>query len=489
MSKAAAESIRHAGDSWLKAVSPPTHLPPLAPGLLRGIEAVCVIAGISISCALTWRGQPMPGSAELLLLAVGALATLNLLHLLGAYRHEAVLAVNTGLMRCLVAMIVAGAAIVGLAMAIDADLLARTRAWLLPWLAIALAFLATVRLTLALWLRHRQATGASRQRIAILGAETIGQRLLQRLHAHPDEIEIVGVYDDRKDRLPVRCMGHAIKGGIDTLLRDLRERPVDRVIVALPLAAERRVHEVLRALRHAPVDILLCPDLAGLRFKSLSTQFVGGVPLMVGVDRPIKAWDAVMKAALDRVLAACILLAIMPLMLAIAACIKLDSPGPVLFRQKRYGFNNTLIDVFKFRTMRADAADRNAERLTTRNDPRVTRVGAFLRRTSLDELPQFLNVLRGEMSVVGPRPHATAAKAGGLLYPEAVRDYHARHRVKPGITGWAQVNGWRGETETVEQIVKRVEHDLYYIDHWSVGLDLWIVARTILGGFVGRNAY
>lgn len=489
MSKAAANSIRHTGDSWLKAVSPPTHLPPLVPGLLRGVDAACMIVGIAIICMLTGRGQSMPSSVELLLLVLSALAALNFLHLFGVYRHEAILLVNLGLARCLLATLVAGAVVLGLAMAIGGDVLAGAQAWLMHSLAIVLAFLATVRLTLAFWLRHRQTNAASRQRIAILGAETIGQRLLQRLHAHADEIEIVGVYDDRKDRLPMHCMGHAITGGIDTLLRDLREHPVDRVIVALPLAAERRVHEVLRALRHAPVDILLCPDLAGLRFKTLSTRIVGGVPLMVGAERPMTAWGAVTKAALDRVLAACILLPIMPLMLAIAACIKLDSPGPVLFRQKRYGFNNTLIDVFKFRTMRADVTDRNAERLTTRNDPRVTRVGAFLRRTSLDELPQFLNVLRGEMSVVGPRPHATAAKAGGLLYPEAVRDYHARHRVKPGITGWAQVNGWRGETETVEQIVKRVEHDLYYIDHWSVGLDLWIVARTILGGFVGRNAY
>ena len=155
-------------------------------------------------------------------------------------------------------------------------------------------------------------------------------------------------------------------------------------------------------------------------------------------------------------------------MLAIAMLIKLDSPGPVLFRQKRYGFNNQLIEVFKFRTMYTHMTDHNAEQLTRRNDPRITRLGAFLRRTSLDELPQFLNVLRGEMSIVGPRPHALSAKAGALLYQDAVKYYDARHRVKPGITGWAQVNGWRGETDTVEQIRKRVEHDLYYIEHWSI---------------------
>ena len=184
-----------------------------------------------------------------------------------------------------------------------------------------------------------------------------------------------------------------------------------------------------------------------------------------------------------------ILAAIAPLLLMIALLIKLDSPGPILFRQKRYGFNNTLIDVLKFRTMYTDQTDANAEQLTRRNDPRITRVGAFLRRTSLDELPQFLNVVRGEMSIVGPRPHALAAKAGTLLYQDAVKYYDARHRVKPGITGWAQVNGWRGETDTVEQIKKRVEHDLYYIEHWSILLDLKIIARTILGGFTGQHAF
>jgi len=180
---------------------------------------------------------------------------------------------------------------------------------------------------------------------------------------------------------------------------------------------------------------------------------------------------------------------ISPLLLAIALLIKLDSPGPALFRQKRYGFNNRLIEVLKFRTMYADQSDANAEQLTRRNDPRVTRIGAFLRRTSLDELPQFINVVRGEMSIVGPRPHALSAKAGTLLYQEAIKYYDARHRMKPGITGWAQVNGWRGETDTVEQIKKRVEHDLYYIEHWSILLDLKIIARTILGGFTGHHAF
>jgi exopolysaccharide biosynthesis polyprenyl glycosylphosphotransferase len=205
----------------------------------------------------------------------------------------------------------------------------------------------------------------------------------------------------------------------------------------------------------------------------------------LNVDRPLRDWRWIAKSLEDRVLGGLILFSISPVMLAIALLIRLDSPGPVLFRQRRYGYNNELIHVLKFRTMYQVPRGIDG----SRSDPRITRVGAFLRRTSLDELPQFLNVLRGEMSIVGPRPHTVAAKVGPLLYQEAVKNYASRHRVKPGITGLAQISGWRGETNTVEQIRKRVEHDLYYIDHWSLGFDLWIIARTIVGGFTGRNAF
>src|SRR5262249_40461512 len=187
---------------------------------------------------------------------------------------------------------------------------------------------------------------------------------------------------------------------------------------------------------------------------------IAGRTFLNVIDRPLYGWRSIAKEIEDRLLGVAILSLIAPLLFAIAILIKLDSPGPVLFRQKRYGFNNRLIEVWKFPSMHPHLTDADAEQLPRRNAPRITRVGAFLRRTSLDELPQFINVVRGEMSIVGPRPHAVRAKAGSLLYQEAVKYYDARHRVKPGITGWAQVNGWRGETDTVEQIRKRVEHDL-----------------------------
>jgi len=214
------------------------------------------------------------------------------------------------------------------------------------------------------------------------------------------------------------------------------------------------------------------------------------VPVLPVFDRPIADWDVVMKWLFDKIIGGLALLAVLPLMALIALAIKLESRGPVLFRQKRYGFNNDLIEVYKFRSMYTDKTDAAANTLVTKNDPRVTRVGRIIRKTSLDELPQLFNVVfKGNLSLVGPRPHAVNAKAEAKLYDEAVDGYFARHRVKPGITGWAQINGWRGETDTHEKIHQRVEHDLYYIENWSLLLDLYILARTPFALVKTENAY
>lgn len=196
-------------------------------------------------------------------------------------------------------------------------------------------------------------------------------------------------------------------------------------------------------------------------------------------DRPIADWDIVVKWAFDKVVGTLALIALSPVMLATAIAIKLDTKGPVFFRQKRYGFNNETVDVFKFRSLRNDMADPTAAKQVTKDDPRVTRVGRFIRKTSIDELPQLINVVfKGDLSLVGPRPHAIHATASNRAYEQVVDGYFARHKVKPGITGWAQINGWRGETDTDEKIQRRVEHDLYYIENWSVLLDLYILAKT-----------
>jgi len=219
----------------------------------------------------------------------------------------------------------------------------------------------------------------------------------------------------------------------------------------------------------------------------LSLQY--GLPMLSVMEKPLAGGDAMLKALFDKVVGSLLLVVLAPFLVLTAAAIKLDTPGPVFFVQQRYGFNNQRIGVWKFRTMHVAQQDDHADQLTTSNDPRVTRVGALLRRFSIDELPQLFNVLLGEMSLVGPRPHALHAKAAGKLYEHAVARYAARHKVKPGITGWAQVNGWRGETDTEEKILKRVEHDLHYIENWSLLFDIKILGLTPLVVLSGRNSY
>jgi Undecaprenyl-phosphate glucose phosphotransferase len=256
------------------------------------------------------------------------------------------------------------------------------------------------------------------------------------------------------------------------------------------MAAEQRLVQLLKTLWVLPVDIRLWARSSRLRFRPRAYSYVGSLPFLDLFDKPIADWDRVAKACFDRVVGGILLVLFAPLMLAVALAIKLDSPGPALFRQKRYGFNNELIEVFKFRSMYTHMTDQNAAKLTTRDDPRVTRVGRFIRKTSLDELPQLINVaIKGNLSLVGPRPHALQAKAADRLYEQVVDGYFARHRVKPGITGWAQVSGWRGETDTSEKLQHRVEHDLYYIENWSVIFDLYILALTPFRLLNTENAF
>jgi exopolysaccharide biosynthesis polyprenyl glycosylphosphotransferase len=230
-------------------------------------------------------------------------------------------------------------------------------------------------------------------------------------------------------------------------------------------------------------------DAIGFTIPQSPVSYPGGIPAFDLMRRPISGWPSVAKRGLDIGLSLMALAVLAPFFAMIAVAIRLESPGSALFRQKRLGFNGKTFHIYKFRSMRSDSSDADAQVLVTRGDSRVTRLGRLLRRTSLDELPQLWNVLIGDMSLVGPRPHALKAKAADRLYDEVVAEYAARHRVKPGITGWAQVKGWRGETDTVEKIKNRVEHDLYYIDNWSLAFDLRILVMTMFCGFFGRNAY
>jgi Undecaprenyl-phosphate glucose phosphotransferase len=259
-------------------------------------------------------------------------------------------------------------------------------------------------------------------------------------------------------------------------------------VVALPWGAEERLLNWLKKLKTLPADIRLCPDVIGFHMPHRGVSHIAGVPMLNVFEKPIAGWDSVVKAVEDRVLASLILLGIAPLMLTVAIAIKLTSPGPVFFKQKRYGFNNEIIEVFKFRSMHVERCSGEAGPVAqaTRDDDRITPLGRFLRRTSLDELPQFINVVRGEMSIVGPRPHAVAHNE---QYAKLIDEYLARHKVKPGITGWAQVNGLRGETDTLDKMERRVQFDLHYIENWSLAFDIRIILMTLLVGFSHPNAY
>ena len=367
-----------------------------------------------------------------------------------------------------------------------------SRVWIVSWFALGLIVLGAERVMLARICARLARSGRLERRAVVVGGGEFGSQLLKELaYAGSDEVRTLGVFDDRSNhRAPETVEGFPKLGNVDDLVEFARATRIDLVIFALPITAEERILQMLRKLWVLPIDIRLAAHANRLRFRPHAYSYVGKVPVLDILDKPIADWDVVIKLAFDKVVGAMALLALSPILLATALAIKLDSPGPVLFRQKRYGFNNEQIDVFKFRSLYADKSDAAAARLVTRDDPRITRVGRFIRRASIDELPQLFNVVfKGNLSLVGPRPHALHAKAADRQYDEVVDGYFARHRVRPGITGWAQVNGWRGETDTQEKIQQRVEHDLYYIENWSILLDLYILAITPAALIKNNNAY
>jgi Undecaprenyl-phosphate glucose phosphotransferase len=367
-----------------------------------------------------------------------------------------------------------------------------SRVWLGAYYVIGLATLVASRRTLFLLVRKWTREGRLTRRTVIVGGGEAGAGVIEELRRQKDSgIEIVGLFDDRGDnRASAASAGHSKLGTVDDLVEFGRRTRVDLVIFSLPISAEGRILEMLKKLWVLPLDIRLAAHTNKLRFRPRTYSYIGNVPVIDVFDRPIADWDVVMKWLFDKLVGSLLLVVTLPLMALIALAIKLDSRGPVLFKQKRYGFNNDLIEVYKFRSMYSDATDATAKKLVTKDDQRVTRVGRIIRKASLDELPQLFNVVfKGNLSLVGPRPHAIHAKAQARLYADAVDGYFARHRVKPGITGWAQINGWRGETDTHEKIQQRVEHDLYYIENWSVLLDLYIVARTPFALLKTEQAY
>jgi Undecaprenyl-phosphate glucose phosphotransferase len=365
-----------------------------------------------------------------------------------------------------------------------------SRGWALGWIVITLGLLLLERSLLHLAIVRWTRQGRLARSVVIVGAGAPGEQLIEKLKRSDDgSVTVLGLFDDRKTRIAPSVGGIEVLGTTDDLLRFARQVPLDEVIVALPLNAEQRLKTLFAKLRRLPLDLRLSAEPIADAFPVRGISYVGDVPMLEIVERPLKHWNAVAKWIEDTILGAVLLVLLAPAMALIALLIKLDSRGPALFAQERFGFNNNVIRVLKFRTMYVERGDPSGAQRTVRNDPRVTRVGRILRELSLDELPQLINVVRGEMSLVGPRPHAITMKAGERLYHDAVEGYLNRHRVKPGITGWAQVNGLRGEINTLEKARQRVVYDLHYIDRWSLWLDIKILLLSLRVLFVRENAY
>jgi len=347
---------------------------------------------------------------------------------------------------------------------------------LVAWVTVAPAALFAAYLVAPVVLpRLMQAEGVRRKAV-IAGAGDLGRQLAQRLQASPLlGVEVAGFFDDRA---PERISGlppEQLLGPVERLADYARANRVDMIYLALPLAAQPRIARLLDQLCDTTASVYVVPDIFLFDLIQARIDHVGGLPVLAVCETPFYGVNGLVKRAADLVLATLILVLIAPLLLAIAAGVKLTSPGPALFRQRRYGLDGREIVVYKFRSMTV-AEDGPVVRQATRNDSRVTPFGAFLRRSSLDELPQFVNVLQGRMSIVGPRPHAIAHNE---MYRKLIRSYMIRHKVRPGITGWAQVNGLRGETDTVEKMRARVEYDLDYLRNWSLGMDLKIIWKTL----------
>jgi Undecaprenyl-phosphate glucose phosphotransferase len=360
--------------------------------------------------------------------------------------------------------------------------------WLLPalWMGCVALLLGTERCVFAVVVQQLRSASRLENRIALLGYYDDAAALFARIQPIDKSLtRIAAAYHCSRSPLSPATAAVPLRGGIADLYADAQRGAIDAIIITLKPAETRLIDAALHRLRGIAINIYVLADPA----RSGGHRAFRGIAVQHVAEPPLSEWQRLHKAIFDYICATTLTVVLSPVLLGIAALIKLDSEGPALFRQEREGYNGILFNCYKFRTMYWQLADACADRQTTRDDPRVTRIGRWLRKLSLDELPQLLNVLRGEMSLVGPRPHALQTKAGTRLFADVVAQYPLRHRIKPGITGWAQVNGWRGETRSEYEIHERVRYDLYYIENWSILLDLRILLMTAWRGVFSDKAY
>lgn len=356
-----------------------------------------------------------------------------------------------------------------------------SRIWAALWVFIFIGYVVVLRIIIARVFEKAAKRGETATNVLIYGADDKGMELSRHLTQKVGQrFNLVGFIDDRKSRINASMLPSPLLGSLENVGDIIKDYDVKQVFLSLPNSSPDRLNNITKVVSQWAVDVYAETALNSDIFDDSSYQSIEGHLFIVTARKPIDLWQAFTKRVEDLVIAFIVSVLIAPICLLVALAIKMESRGPVLFIQQRMGFNGKVIPVYKFRSMYTHLSDAHASVQTTRNDTRVTKIGKFIRRTSIDELPQLLNVLKGDMSLVGPRPHALETKAAGRRFEDIVDRYAARHKVKPGLTGWAQVNGWRGETDTEEKISRRVECDMYYINNWSIYLDLFILAKTAL---------
>lgn len=457
--------------------------------VIRIMDVIAIVAAGIFSYALKFQQWSFYQDRQYLLaLGVAATLTLVIFSFLQIYQSSRTQSYWQHLSKLVQAILVMMMVLAGLAF------LTKTgenfsRSWFVLWGACSIILLVLFRFCLLIILRIMRTKGWNERCVIIMGAGKLGAELAERVQQKMwTGFRIVAFFDDFSQEKPKEIAGIPVlrtpANLSDYILNS--KKTIDEIWLSLPLRAETRVKEILYELRHHTLAIRFALDIFGLDLLNHSMTDLAGYPTLNLNASPMVGFNRVVKAVEDRVLAAFILLIVSPFLVLIALGVKLSSKGPILFKQQRHGWDGRIINVYKFRTMYVHQEKIGQITQAKLADPRVTRFGRFLRKTSLDELPQFINVLQGKMSIVGPRPHALAHNE---FYKDSIKAYMQRHKVKPGITGWAQVNGWRGETQALDMMKKRVEYDLYYIENWSLILDLKIIFLTVFRGFVDKNAY
>lgn len=459
---------------------------PFLVNLLRLSDMAALLIGGFGGFFLRFGLNATPSPADHLFIYLSTLVTCGLLHFSQAYRERSLPSFYSLLSSLLIGT-TSGLSLILMFGYLSGTLSLYSRVWFMFSASASFVLLLMNRVVITQLVHRAREADMLNESIVLVGANECAAMIVDAIHGiEHSNIKILGVFDDRVEReLPISLRPHVL-GSTNTLLDYIRSNRVDRVVVALPWIATARIEALLKKLRTVPVRINLVPNNVVWRYPAINMERLAGVPMLTIANGRVDEQMGVLKRVEDIVISTIMLALASPLLMLIALAVKLDSPGPIIFKQRRHGFNNQVFEVYKFRSMTvADSASTDVKQ-ATRNDRRVTRVGRFLRRSSLDELPQLFNVLFGHMSIVGPRPHAVQHN---LEFAAIISEYFGRHNVKPGITGWAQVNGLRGETDTVEKMHRRVEHDLHYIEHWSLMLDVKILFMTAFSVWFQETAY